>query len=85
MLNEAADSRARAVSEAFARGAAIPTGPGFPGAAPSVTADKQAAPVVSQVAFDFDEISLTGAQQSKLADRARAEGITVDELLRRLI
>jgi len=85
VLNEAADSRARAVSEAFARGAAIPTGPGFPGAAPSVTADKQAAPVVSQVAFDFDEISLTGAQQSKLADRARAEGITVDELLRRLI
>lgn len=28
-LNEAADSRARAVSEAFQRGSAIPTGPGF--------------------------------------------------------
>jgi len=85
VLNEAADSRARAVSEAFARGAAIPVGPGYPGAAPSVTAEKQAAPVVSQVAFDFDEISLSSEQQSKLADRARAEGITVDELLRRLI
>jgi len=89
VLNEAADSRARAVSEAFARGASIPVGPGFPGAAPSVTAEKQevpAAPAVNQqVAFDFDEITLTGAQQAKLAERARAEGVTVDELLRRLI
>jgi len=86
VLNEAADSRARAVSEAYARGAAIPTGPGFPGAAPSVTAKQQAAPSVSQqVAFDFDEITLSGAQQAKLAERAQAEGITVDELLRRLI
>jgi len=89
VLNEAADSRARAVSEAFARGASIPVGPGFPGAAPSVTAEKQevpAAPAVNQqVAFDFDEITLNGAQQAKLAERARAEGVTVDELLRRLI
>jgi len=85
-LNEAADSRARAVSEAYARGASIPTGPGFPGAAPSETAEKQAVPAVNQqAAFDFDEITLTGAQQAKLAERAQAEGVTVDELLRRLI
>jgi len=86
VLNEAADSRARAVSEAFARGASIPVGPGFPGAAPSVTAEQQAVPTVNQqVAFDFDEITLSGAQQAKLAERARVEGVTVDELLRRLI
>jgi ribonuclease HI len=32
-LNEAADTRARAVAEAFQRGREIPAGPGFPGAA----------------------------------------------------
>ncbi|MFU8947818.1 RNase H family protein [Mycetocola zhadangensis] len=31
-LNEAADTRARAVAEAFQRGREIPSGPGFPGA-----------------------------------------------------
>lgn len=31
-LNEAADSKARAVSEAYSRGAVIPEGPGWPGA-----------------------------------------------------
>ncbi len=36
-LNEAADARARAVAEAYARGAAPNPGPGFPGAAPAVT------------------------------------------------
>lgn len=30
-LNEAADSRARAAAEAYRRGTAVPTGPGFPG------------------------------------------------------
>ena len=32
-LNEAADVRARSVAEAYQRGSAIPSGPGFPGAA----------------------------------------------------
>jgi ribonuclease HI len=35
-LNEAADVRARSVAEAYQRGSAIPSGPGFPGAAPVV-------------------------------------------------
>ena len=52
-LNEAADSRARAVSEAYQRGSAIPTGPGFvaggpaPKAAPVTAAPTKAAPVTS--------------------------------------
>jgi len=90
VMNEAADARARAVSEAFARGAAIPTGPGFPGAAAAVTAESEAeqeAP--AQLAFDFaddePEIGLTADQRSRLAERARSEGITVAELLDRLI
>jgi len=32
-LNEAADARARAVAEAYQRGTAIPSGPGYPGGA----------------------------------------------------
>ncbi|QYF72211.1 RNase H family protein [Cryobacterium sp. PAMC25264] len=55
-LNEAADSRARAVSEAYQRGSAIPTGPGFvaggpapavPKAAPAKAAPAKAAPATS--------------------------------------
>ncbi|TBN56627.1 ribonuclease HI [Glaciihabitans arcticus] len=102
VLNEAADARARAVSEAFARGAAIPTGPGFPGAAPAITAQAEAEPQVAQLSFDFldepetqpeaepaaepeSDIALTPAQKLRLAERARAEGISVSELLARLI
>ena len=95
VLNEAADARARAVSEAFARGAAIPTGPGFPGAATAVTAQSEAEQLApAQLAFDFTDeeptpsvkpATLTSAQQSRLAERASAEGITVAELLERLI
>ena len=63
-LNEAADARARAVSEAFQRGAAVPAGPGFvrssePSAGrpsdthlASVEADADGTPAVL---FDFDE------------------------------
>ena len=112
VLNEAADARARAVAEAYARGATIPSGPGFPGAAasldspvssvePSSSVERsrdQAARSAAPSLFDFDEpepevdpeagtppITLTAAQQSRLLERARSEGITVDELLRRLI
>lgn len=102
VLNEAADARARAVAEAYARGAAIPSGPGFPGAAAptrsnaSVERSASITPTAAPSLFDFDEsepeadphtppITLTAAQQSRLLERARAEGITVEELLRRLI
>jgi ribonuclease HI len=107
VLNEAADARARAVAEAYARDAVIPSGPGFPGARPSVEPPASVERSRDQVErsrdhapslFDFDEpepepepvvttasITLTPAQQARLHDRARSEGITVDELLRRLI
>lgn len=42
VMNEAADARARGAAEAFARGAEPDTGPGFPGAARSVTETLQA-------------------------------------------
>jgi ribonuclease HI len=86
VMNEAADARARAVAEAYARGAAIPSGPGFPGAAAAVDGELPAAPATAPSLFDFDApIALSSAQQQRLAERARAEGVTVDELLRRLI
>ncbi|ANP73372.1 RNase H family protein [Cryobacterium arcticum] len=44
-LNEAADSRARAVSEAYQRNAPIPTGPGFVAGGPAPAARATAAPV----------------------------------------
>jgi ribonuclease HI len=63
-LNEAADARARAVSEAFQRGAAVPAGPGFARSSePSVVrpSDTHLASVAAAaerapaVLFDFDE------------------------------
>lgn len=65
-LNEAADSRARAVSEAYSRGAAIPSGPGWSGAptatdttpAPAPTRTPAFEPEVAAAPpslFDFDE------------------------------
>ena len=71
-LNEAADSRARAVSEAFQRGATIPAGPGFVragdgteerpaetrlSAARSAESIPGAAVAPPAVLFDFDEPS----------------------------
>lgn len=93
-LNEAADSRARAVSEAFARGAEPSTGPGFPGASSS-PAVEIAAPVVAAeptTLFSFDEdptqqivLDLTDAEYSRLASRARDAGVSVQDLLRTFI
>ena len=62
-LNEAADARARAASEAFMRGRPVPAGPGFTregradAAAPVVawTPEADAAPTASPSLFDFDE------------------------------
>ena len=72
-LNEAADARARAVSEAFQRGTAIPSGPGLAGRATPATpavdspaaeplADISAAEAPSLFSFDDepeDTVSLT--------------------------
>jgi ribonuclease HI len=86
VMNEAADARARAVAEAYARGSAIPSGPGYPGADAAVDGELPAAPAKAPSLFDFDApIELNSDQQQRLAERARAEGVTVDELLRRLI
>jgi len=101
VMNEAADARARAVAEAYARGATIPSGPGYPGADAAVDGELPAPPAKAPSLFDFDApetsapessaretsapIELNADQQQRLAERARAEGITVDELLRRLI
>lgn len=91
VLNEAADSRARAVAEAYARGADIPTGPGFPGAAPSLTRPVETLLNAPETLFDLDtpqpEIptALTTVQQRRIVNRAKTEGITVDELLDRLL
>jgi len=60
-LNEAADARARAVSEAFQRGSAIPSGPGLAGrgglATPSVTAPAASLekPAEAPSLFSFDD------------------------------
>jgi ribonuclease HI len=50
-LNEAADARARAVSEAYQRGSAVPTGPGFVagGAAPAVAPSPPKLPAAARV------------------------------------
>ncbi|MGW9632157.1 RNase H family protein [Agromyces sp. NPDC055520] len=52
-LNEAADTRARAVAEAYQRGRAIPSGPGWSGACEDGTADV-AAPAVA--VDDVDDV-----------------------------
>lgn len=88
-LNEAADARARAVAEAHQRGVAIPVGPGFPGAnAPRETTGPK--PTGAATLFDVVELrdvtlSLSAAEHDRLAERARREGVSVEELLRRLI
>jgi ribonuclease HI len=50
-LNEAADARARAVSEAYQRGSAVPTGPGFVagGAAPAKAPAPPKVPAMARV------------------------------------
>jgi len=92
VLNEAADVRARAVAEAYARGAAIPSGPGFPGAAVSrVEPAEPVEPQPTEAATLFDletpapAAALTTVQQRRILNRAKSEGVTVDELLDRLL
>ena len=91
VLNEAADARARAVAEAFARGAAIPEGPGYPGAAQSRGETVETRHAVADTLFDFDEpapaptAALTTVQQRRILNRAQADGVSVDTLLDRLL
>ncbi|MBK4346304.1 RNase H family protein [Lacisediminihabitans changchengi] len=94
-LNEAADARARAVSEAFQRGSAIPSGPGLAGraapAAPAVAVP--AAPATeapSLFSFDDEEtvsltVNLTRSEYDRLAARAKLRKSSVEDTLRGLI
>ena len=100
-LNEAADARARAASEAFARGASVPSGPGFGGvrggATPPVEAGDPTPPSPAEPdsdlsLFDFDEpavhtiaLTLSDAEHARLSARARQAGLTLDDFLRTLI
>ena len=102
VLNEAADSRARAAAEAYQRGRQAPGGPGYPGAATTRADSPIAASTGTGTGtgapslFDLDEpgepaepdrrVSLTfsAADYARLATRAAAAGVPVEELLRRL-
>ncbi|MGO2660247.1 ribonuclease H family protein [Mycetocola reblochoni] len=123
-LNEAADVRARAAAEAYQRGTAVPTGPGFVAAgsalsagaaagattahadgpapaedrAPGHSPGRNGAPAADSrghdTLFDFDEpeaqthelvLELDTREHERLLARARAEGTSPTELLRRLI
>ena len=116
-LNEAADSRARAVAEAFQRGTAVPAGPGWTRGTPPATTSRAAPgsepepepddgalelsvpPSATSTAFaeppalfTLDDpqwetitLSLTREEFTRLRQRARDQGITIEELLRSLI
>jgi ribonuclease HI len=89
VLNEAADARARGAADAYQRGAAVPSGPGWAGGAGhSVTTN--AAP--AGTLFDLETpdahevtLSLTDYEFARLQQRSRAAGITIEELIRGLI
>jgi ribonuclease HI len=97
-LNEAADARARAVSEAYQRGRSIPSGPGFGGrggiAAPPVAPPAIEEPSLFSFADEIDEIdeetvsltiTLTRSEYDRLASRATLRKSTVEDTLRALI
>jgi len=99
-LNEAADARARAASEAFLRGRPVPGGPGFTrdgatdAAAPVTwTPEADAAPAAAPSLFDFDEPAdfvdvtarLTPEQHERLRAAASRRGISVEQALAELV
>jgi ribonuclease HI len=93
-LNEAADSRARAVSEAYQRGGSIPTGPGFVagGAAPAPVTTSAPRAAENLGLFDFEierphtvQVSLSADELGRLKRRATSRGVSPEELLRDLI
>ena len=69
-LNEAADSRARAVSEAFQRGLPIPAGPGWvrAGEAPRAAAPAAPAAPATPGLFDFSDFSADSAHSGNDSD-----------------
>jgi len=98
VLNEAADARARAVAEAYARGGTIPSGPGYPGArevAPATATVTAAAesdaglPAVERprtpALFHEVTLTLTDSEFANLARKATERGMSIDELLREAI
>jgi ribonuclease HI len=98
VLNEAADARARAAAEAYQRGAAVPSGPGWRGSAagaPERSAPRlpePQAPAPDTALFTLDEpkmhalaLQLTPAEFARLTRRARESGSTPEEFLRGLI
>jgi len=100
-LNEAADVRARAAAEAYQRGTAVPEGPGFGPVAVSTARGSMLPRLVqvaepeqaeSTALFDLDEpqlheltLVLTDVEHTRLARRARAAGVSPEELLRGLV
>jgi ribonuclease HI len=96
VLNEAADSRARAAAEAYQRGAEVPGGPGFGRVSSSpvrvTVVDESRAPAASASLFELDEpelhelsLQLTAPEYARLVQRARREGRSPEELIRGLI
>jgi ribonuclease HI len=90
-LNEAADTRARAVAEAFQRGRDIPSGPGFPGgqtdAVPPVTADAPDLPSPAQQdlepsLFDLDDEASGTQWHTVTLSLSAAENIRLQERAR---
>ena len=101
-LNEAADTRARAVAEAYRRGGPVPSGPGWTGdGAPVATTVADEGPDAAFDAALDDEalfvlgepveawhpltVELSTEEFDRLVQRARAEGLSPEEFLRRLI
>ncbi len=100
VLNEAADARARAAAAAYQRGTEVPTGPGFGSASSSpvrVTVPEGVPAEVPETdsLFELDEVDepelheislqLTTDEYLRLAQRARREGRSPEDLLRGLI
>lgn len=91
-LNEAADVRARGAAEAYQRGRAVPSGPGWAGEGSvpsSVDRTTEGGPESSTALFDPEEqtpheltLSLSDAELRRLQKRASESGVTVEELLR---
>lgn len=96
-LNEAADLRARAAATAYQRGAAVPSGPGFGGAAAAGAVDLAAPPVVGENGslFDLEEdeeeafrsltVQLSADEWARLRSIADATAMPPEEALRSLL
>jgi ribonuclease HI len=94
-LNEAADARARAVSEAYLRNLPVPSGPGFtkvPNSGverveTSVPAPDISTSSTSGPSFATNEVTLflTDDELARLESRARVAGVTAEDLIRGLI